>query len=186
MYHIATFVIFAFVLGVSKSITGLLIAMMLNNTPLKLERNQTTRRYMNLAQQLKITKLVKFFYIVFSTVIVNFEFLNFADFYKQPTLVETFDEDINDAFEEMCVQSSESGKNNDWPWEIHNTTTNLSNVPSQYGSLKEGNWVEDEVLEKAIKIIISQNGLEPTHTFLESYVMKFGAKKTYEDGMLQR
>lgn len=110
--------------------------------------------------------------------------LFFIDFYKTLALPNTFTpEEISDAF---LQQTSEGIYPETWPWEVLNFNNRL-NFPPPHVSLSAGNWVEDELLENAIKILVQKKRLENEVAFLESYVMNWSMRKDYgEDNELLR
>lgn len=71
-----------------------------------------------------------------------------------------------------------------WPWDL--VPKIEKRLEPKYETLKPGNWVEDELIEKAITTLIQQNELIDQCGFLESYVMKYGTRLDDHDGVLCR
>jgi hypothetical protein len=67
------------------------------------------------------------------------------------------------------------------PWESTNYSGN-SYFPHPYESLDPGKWVEDVILEGAMKNFIASENQSERVGVLESFVMTWSARKHDEDG----
>ncbi|OXA44371.1 Sentrin-specific protease 3 [Folsomia candida] len=103
-----------------------------------------------------------------------------ASFYENPINKTLTREEVNPAFD----FEAESIPEKEWPWEKEkHTFTKIYKYP-KYKSLEPNTWVEDELLENAIKITLEKENLTDTHTVLETFVIKYGSLKSDDDKQL--
>jgi len=75
-----------------------------------------------------------------------------------------------------------------WPWDDVTAQGNrlLTNLPPGLSSLNEGEWVEDEILENAMKYLVKLSGREGSVAVLESFIMRYSMEKSYDDNTFSR
>lgn len=65
------------------------------------------------------------------------------------------------------------------PWELVPGNIGSLKLKGKHGSLSEGCWVEDSVLEDALKAIVKTNEGRLTAVVLESYIINLSMRKDY-------
>ncbi len=93
-------------------------------------------------------------------------------------------DDILKAFQFHEIENQES--RNEMPWDLLSNAINTGTIPKpiftrNYASLSPGHWVEDELLEKVVEIVIQQNQLQDKVALLESFVFNWSLQSNQSD-----